>query len=47
MENTTQTTKITKALDKELKALLKNDLKNFKSMQNKTSGQVGKQLLAA
>jgi len=47
MKNSTQTTVILKALDLELKALLENDLKNFKSAQNKNTQFAGKQLMAA
>jgi len=46
MENSTQTTIILRSLDLELKALLKKDLKNFRSVQSKNN-LAGKQLLAA
>jgi hypothetical protein len=47
MKNSTETTVILKALDMELKALLENDLKNFKSAQSKNNQQAAKQLMAA
>jgi len=47
MKNSNQTTVILKALDMELKALLENDLKNFKSANNKNNQAAGKQLMAA
>jgi hypothetical protein len=47
MKNSNQTTVILKSLDMELKALLENDLKNFRSIKNKTDQQAGKQLMAA
>ena len=47
MKNSNQTTVILKALDLELKALLENDLKNFKSANNKNNQAAGKQLMAA
>jgi hypothetical protein len=47
MKNSTETTVILKALDMELKALLENDLKNFKSAQSKNNQQTTKQLMAA
>ncbi|MDB5135598.1 MAG: hypothetical protein JWP37_2201 [Mucilaginibacter sp.] len=47
MKNSTQTAVILKSLDLELKALLKKDLKNFKSAQSKNNQHAGKQLMAA
>ncbi len=47
MKNSNQTTVILKSLDMELKALLENDLKNFRSLQNKNNQHAGKQLMAA
>ncbi len=47
MKNSNQTTVILKSLDMQLKALLENDLKNFRSTKNKTDQHAGKQLMAA
>jgi len=47
MKNSPQTTVTVKALDIELKALLEQDLKNFRSAQNKNNQAAGKQLMAA
>jgi hypothetical protein len=47
MKNSNQITVILKALDLELKALLENDLKNFKTINNKNNQAAGKQLMAA
>ncbi len=47
MKNSNQITVILKALDLELKALLENDLKNFKGINNKNNQAAGKQLMAA
>ena len=47
MKNSTQTTVILKSLDLELKAIIKKDLKNFRSAQSKNNQQAGKQLMAA
>lgn len=47
MKTSNQTTVILKSLDMELKALLENDLKNFKSTKSKTDQHAGKQLMAA
>ena len=47
MKNSNQTTVILKALDMQLKALIENDLKNFRSTKNKTDQQASKQLMAA
>jgi hypothetical protein len=42
MKNANQTAVILKALDRQLKALLENDLKNFKSAHNKNTQLAGK-----
>jgi len=47
MKNSNQTTVILKSLDMELKALIENDLKNFRSAQSKNNQHAGKQLMAA
>lgn len=47
MKNSTNTAVILKALDKQLKSLLVNDLKNFRSAQRKNNTQPTKQLMAA
>ena len=47
MKNSTKTTVILKALDLELKAMLENDLKNFKSAKAENNQAAGKQLMAA
>lgn len=47
MKNSNQTTVILKSLDIELKALIENDLKNFKANQSKNNQHAGKQLMAA
>jgi hypothetical protein len=47
MKNSTQTTVTIQAIDIELKALLQNDLKNFKANQSGNNQATGKQLLAA
>ncbi|HTI58468.1 hypothetical protein [Mucilaginibacter sp.] len=47
MKNSTQTTVTIKSLDIELKALLEQDLKNFRSAQNKNNQATSKQLMAA
>ena len=47
MKSSTKTTVILKALDMELKALLQNDLQNFKTNQHKNNQGASKQLLAA
>jgi hypothetical protein len=47
MKNSNQITVILKALDLELKALLENDLKNFKEVNNKNNQAADKQLMAA
>ncbi|MEO6849485.1 MAG: hypothetical protein ABI203_06300 [Mucilaginibacter sp.] len=47
MKNENKTTGILKALDLKLKALLENDLRNFKAAQSKTNQPAGKQLMAA
>jgi len=47
MKNSNHTTVILKALDIELKALIENDLKNFKLAQSKNNQHAAKQLMAA
>ncbi|HZX57983.1 MAG TPA: hypothetical protein VFE54_04635 [Mucilaginibacter sp.] len=47
MENSNHTAVILKALDIELKTLIENDLKNFKSTQSKNNQHACKQLMAA
>ena len=48
MKTLNQTTILLSALDLELKAILKKDLKNFRAMQKcKNNVAAGKQLLAA
>ena len=47
MKNSTKTTVILKALDLELKAMLENDLKNFRSAKTENNPAAGKQLMAA
>jgi len=47
MKNSTQTEITLKALDMELKALLSEDLKKFKSNSNKNNQAAGNQLMAA
>ena len=47
MKNSNQTTVILKALDLELKALLQNDLKNFRATRSKNNQAATKQLMAA
>jgi len=47
MKNSTQTRIMLKALDIELKALLEEDLKQFKNVNNKNNQAAGNQLMAA
>jgi hypothetical protein len=47
MKNSTKTTVILKAIDLELKAMLENDLKNFKSPKNENNPAAARQRIAA
>lgn len=47
MKNSTKTTVILKAIDLELKAMLLNDLKSFKSSKTENDQAARKQLMAA
>ncbi|HVV54735.1 MAG TPA: hypothetical protein VHC47_05405 [Mucilaginibacter sp.] len=47
MKNSTGTTAIMNKLDQELKALLKEDLKRFRTNQSKNNQDTLKQLMAA
>lgn len=47
MKNSTKTTVILKAIDLELKAMLENDLKNFKNARTENNSAVVRQRIAA
>lgn len=47
MKNSTQTTIAVKSIDLTLKAILENDLKNYRANKNQSKHTEGKQLIAA